>query len=604
MSKNLRRFQTTEQYTAYTADTANFILPNVSLVNDTNGVAYNPALSIKDAVIACDSATYNGETQVATNIVVTLSGNTLVSGTDYTVSGNEGGINAGDYTFTVNGIGKYKDSKQGTFTIGKVTPTVTTPTAKVLTYNGSAQELVNGGSTNFGTLKYSSDGTSYSISIPTATNYGSYTVYYKVEGDSNVNDVAPATVACSINEKQVTATVELSEDSYTYDGTAKEPTVTVKDGSTVIDPSEYTVTYSNNTNAGTATVTISDNVGGNYEVIGSATYTINKANPSYVAPTATSPTYNGSAQELLNGGSTSDGTIQYSTDESTWSGTIPSQTNANTYASYWRLVGDSNHNDVVSTSISTTIAKADQAAPTATGSTTIYNTAATATASGGGGQGTLSWTNGNTQTSIGSKSTKAYWEGDSNYNASPYSNEVTLTVKPGETGHEYIDLGLPSGTKWATMNVGATAEGGYGNYYQYGKGSSQYSATSGQSIYTGTENPLSFSVDTARQVWGGSWHTPTVAQFNELTANTTISSAYIGGANGKKFTAKNGSGKYIFIPYSGYYNNGTLSGRGSFFNCWSSVPDGSSAANGLRSSYTDIMTYQRNFGFSIRPVVG
>ena len=126
MSKNLRRFGTTSQYDAYTADTANFILPNVSFINETNTVEYNPdtVTPITDAVITCDSATYNGQTQVATNIVVTLSGNTLISGTDYTVSGNEGGINAGDYTFTVNGIGNYSGSKNGTFTINKASRTM------------------------------------------------------------------------------------------------------------------------------------------------------------------------------------------------------------------------------------------------------------------------------------------------------------------------------------------------------------------------------------------------------------------------------------------------------------------------------------------------
>jgi hypothetical protein len=42
----------------------------------------------------------------------------------------------------------------------------------------------------------------------------------------------------------------------------------------------------------------------------------------------------------------------------------------------------------------------------------------------------LTWTNGNTQSSVGSKTTKAYWAGNGNYNASGYSNEVTLTMKP------------------------------------------------------------------------------------------------------------------------------------------------------------------------------
>ena len=76
-------------------------------------------------------------------------------------------------------------------------------------------------------------------------------------------------------------------------------------------------------------------------------------------------------------------------------------------------------------------------------------------------------------------------------------------------GHTYIDLGLPSGTLWATMNVGASSETDYGNYYQYGKGASQYAATSSDSNYDGIENPLATIADTAAQVWGGDWHMPT-----------------------------------------------------------------------------------------------
>ena len=383
---------------------------------------------IADAVVTCDSVAYNGSNQVAQNIVVTLSGETLIPNTDYTVTENTGGTNVGTYSVVITGTGNYTGTKSGTFTISKVTPTVTAPTAKVLTYDTQAQELVNSGSTNFGVMKYSLDNSTWSISVPTATNYGSYTVYYKVEGDSNINDVATQSISCSINERQVTATVELSQSTYTYNGSACQPTATVKDGSTVIDPSEYTVAYINNVNAGTATVTISDNVGGNYEVIGSTTFTINKVTPTVTAPTAKSVTYNGSSQALVNAASTNWGTLKYSTDGTNYSTAIPSGTTAGSYTVYYKVDGDSNINSVTAQSISATIAKADQSAPTATGATTTYNTTATATASGGGGQGSIEWSNGNTQTSVGSKTTKARWSGNSNYNASPYSNEVTLTM--------------------------------------------------------------------------------------------------------------------------------------------------------------------------------
>ena len=200
MSKNLRRFGTTGQYEAYIASPS-AALPNVSLITETNTVEYNPdvAVSIADAVIICDSATYNGETQVATNIVVTLSGNTLVSGTDYTVSNNDGGINAGNYTFMIDGIGNYTGSKNGTFTINKAQGEVTTaPTAITgLTPTGSAQALVNAGSST-GIMMYNLDGGAWSSSIPTASNIGTYTVGYKAAESANYTESATGSVEAKI----------------------------------------------------------------------------------------------------------------------------------------------------------------------------------------------------------------------------------------------------------------------------------------------------------------------------------------------------------------------------------------------------------------------
>ena len=85
-----------------------------------------------------------------------------------------------------------------------------------------------------------------------------------------------AGVQYTINSKKVTGpTIEVA-DAGTYDGKAKTPSVTVKDGDTVIPSNEYSVSYENNTNAGNATVKITDVAGGNYDVSGSKTFTINK----------------------------------------------------------------------------------------------------------------------------------------------------------------------------------------------------------------------------------------------------------------------------------------------------------------------------------------
>ena len=71
-----------------------------------------------------------------------------------------------------------------------------------------------------------------------------------------------------------TPTIILAEDEFVYDGSAKQPAITVKDGDNDISADEYVVTYSSNTNAGTASITVSDKAGGDYQVNGSKTFTI------------------------------------------------------------------------------------------------------------------------------------------------------------------------------------------------------------------------------------------------------------------------------------------------------------------------------------------
>lgn len=133
----------------------------------------------------------------------------------------------------------------------------------------------------------------------------------------------------TITAKAVTSpTIELSQSSFDYDGTAKEPTVIVKDGATVIPSSEYTVSYANNTSVGTATVTITDKEGGNYTVSGTRTFTITAK--SVAAPTielATSTfVYDGTAQEP--GVTVKDGTTTIPASEYTIS--YSNNTNAGT----------------------------------------------------------------------------------------------------------------------------------------------------------------------------------------------------------------------------------------------------------------------------------
>ena len=186
-------------------------------------------------------------------------------------------------------------------------------------------------------------------------------------------------------------------------------------------------------------------------------------------------------------------------------------------------------------------------------------------------------------------------------------SKIHYFVDNSHNGHKYVDLGLPSGTKWATMNVGASSETDYGNYYEYGKGAAPYAATSGDSNYSGTEDPLAASADTAVQVWGGQWHMPTKAQMQELTANTTYQwvTNYKGSKiNGGTFTATNGA--VLFLPAAGFWSDGSQRGVGDYSRYWGSSTGGSDYAfylyfgDGENGVYSGL----RRYGCSVRPVVG
>ena len=131
--------------------------------------------------------------------------------------------------------------------------------------------------------------------------------------------------------------------------------------------------------------------------------------------------------------------------------------------------------------------------------------------------------------------------------------EDTPVLYGEENGHQWIDLGLPSGTLWATMNIGAETETDYGDQFQYGKTTPWATSNATSPIYSGTENPLSLSADAAHVNWGENWHLPTEDQLQELYDNTTQTvetNFNDSGIDGLKLTAQNG--QYIFFPFTGY----------------------------------------------------
>lgn len=155
--------------------------------------------------------------------------------------------------------------------------------------------------------------------------------------------------------------------------------------------------------------------------------------------------------------------------------------------------------------------------------------------------------------------------------------------KISNNGHEYVNLGLPSGTLWATCNVGASSPEEAGAFFQWGDTQGylpeQIGTEEGQNAFTldsyklwkgnnftkytnisenGAKLRLKMSDDAARANWGGLWHMPSEKQIKELLKYTDSEFVMLNGVNGRKFTSKKDATKSIFIPASGDIDNGKL----------------------------------------------
>ena len=188
---------------------------------------------------------------------------------------------------------------------------------------------------------------------------------------------------------------------------------------------------------------------------------------------------------------------------------------------------------------------------------------------------------------------------------------------------EYVDRGLPSGLKWATMNVGAKTEEDYGHYYMWGSttpntpdecnwanapfnnGATSYDTTYFNSVKNDvvTNKVLVKEYDVAAQIMGGDWRMPTKDECQELYKNTTHSWVTINGVKGRKFTSKKDTTKYIFIPAAGYYYNGSVDGVGKYGYIWSSTitsPYNNARFLKLKAKNCSASTTERCYGMSVR----
>ena len=221
-------------------------------------------------------------------------------------------------------------------------------------------------------------------------------------------------------------------------------------------------------------------------------------------------------------------------------------------------------------------------------------------------------------------------------NGQYYSITVKMRPPSAPDGVQAVDLGLPSGTLWANMNVGATNPEECGDYFawaetepqdgnQYNWESHKY-VKSGINTYTKYCNNTDFGYngftdnkvvleaedDAATVNWGNQWRMPTIADFRELIDNTNLEiiNNYMNGAIGCKFSNKNDESKFIYLPSAGTrsmgelcnYSSNAMSGQ-----YWSSsLIDEDNLCN---TGYLDVRGWgiylspaSRISGFSIRPV--
>ena len=192
------------------------------------------------------------------------------------------------------------------------------------------------------TVKYGTTKDTYDKSSLTYTEAGNYTVYYQVTAKNYVTVTGSETVEITAKASD-NLSITLSQAEYTYDGAAKKPTVTVKDKKTgqVVPEKEYKVTYANNVNAGTATVTLTDVAGGNYVVNGDKTFTINKA-AMVVEAEGYKGEYDGKAHGItVNVTEPKTGyTVKYGAKEGTYDKKSLTYTDAGVYTVYYQVTAE------------------------------------------------------------------------------------------------------------------------------------------------------------------------------------------------------------------------------------------------------------------------
>ena len=184
-------------------------------------------------------------------------------------------------------------------------------------------------------------------------------------------------------------------------------------------------------------------------------------------------------------------------------------------------------------------------------------------------------------------------------------------------GAEAVDLGLPSGTMWANMNVGAEKSEDYGDYFAWGETEPKEVYNWDTYQYGSSENDVEdigsdiagTAYDAATANWGTPWRMPSVDQIKELLENCSYEWTTLNGVKGGKFTSKK-NGNSIFLPAAGYRWYGEFDYVGTYGYYWSSTLYESDPFDACYLYFDSGNAYWSNYGYgvyrdsgrSVRPV--
>ena len=184
--------------------------------------------------------------------------------------------------------------------------------------------------------------------------------------------------------------------------------------------------------------------------------------------------------------------------------------------------------------------------------------------------------------------------------------EEKVVTKGSVAGHDWVDMGLPSGTRWATCNVDASKPSQPGKHYAWGETTVKSSYTEANSKYNGkTVKDIAGTADDVAAVkWGNGWRMPTREQMAELVRYSNWKYVQLDGRWVVRLTSVR-NGEVIYLPATGMMDGTKVDEPNGCGNYWTSTPSGTMCAHDyiFGAALGEMGQAGRYYGFAVRPVL-